>query len=415
MLAASLLRASMGIAGKIIQDEFAFSTQQIGWILSAFTLGYALFQIPWGYAGDRYGPRGVLSAAVLWSSLCTAAVGLVPRFQLGGWFSEALLFIVLWFLAGAGAAAVRSNANKTVGLWMAPRDRGIGSSAPLFGSAVGNSLAPILVAWTMQSWGWRTSFYSCGAIGLAVALAWQVFVRNSPEEHPDVNTAELELIREGRHATAAAARRESTSKRSPPWGKILRSRSIWVVALSNGCQAYGAYLFFNWFYIYLVRVRSLTLTQAGMASAAPYVSMALLSLAGGWVSDRLVPMLGKRRGRQTTVWIGMGCSAVLLWAGGHSSNNFLAIPLLAGAAGCNFFGATSLWAAAIDLAPNYCGSVSSLILTCGNFGGWLSPIMTAFIITRFGWTQALDFAALITILSGALFIIVNPGEVIEGD
>ena len=415
MMAASLQRASMGIAGKVIQDEFLFSTEKMGWILSAFSLGYAFFQIPWGYAGDRYGPRGVLAVSVLWCSLCTAAIGLAPRFQLGGWFSAAWVFMALRFLVGVGVAAVPSNCNKTVGLWMAPGKRGIGVSAPLVGSALGNTIAPILIAWTMQRWGWRWSFYLCGVIGLGVALSWLFFASNRPEEHPRVNAAELELIRGSKGDSVAAARRENASRRSPPWDKIIRSRSVWAVSLSNGCQGYAAYVFYNWFFIYLIRVRGLTLTQGGLGGAMPFISMALLSPAGGWVSDRLVRKFGKRRGRQLTVWLGMGCSAVLLWAGGHSANNLLAIPLLAGAAGFNFFGATQTWAACIDLAPNYSGSVSALSLTCANLGGWLSAIVTAFIATRFGWTQSLDFTALITILAGVLWIIADPSENIEGN
>src|SRR5436190_13147544 len=62
-------RMNLGIAGKYIQDEFAFDTQTMGWILSAFVLGYAIFQVPGGWLGDRFGPRHVLTAAIVWWSL----------------------------------------------------------------------------------------------------------------------------------------------------------------------------------------------------------------------------------------------------------------------------------------------------------------------------------------------------------
>ena len=46
-------RLNLSIAGKYIQDEYAFSNQTMGWILSAFVLGYAIFQVPGGWLGDR--------------------------------------------------------------------------------------------------------------------------------------------------------------------------------------------------------------------------------------------------------------------------------------------------------------------------------------------------------------------------
>jgi ACS family glucarate transporter-like MFS transporter len=108
-------------------------------------------------------------------------------------------------------------------------------------------------------------------------------------------------------------------------------------------------------------------------------------------------------------------SAPFLWLGSHAVNNILAILLLAGAAGFNFFSTSSIWAACIDIAPNYSGSLSGLMNTFGQLGGWLSPILTAYLATRFGWTHALDFAALVTLGSASFFMLVNADRSIEPD
>ncbi len=71
------------------------------------------------------------------------------------------------------------------------------------------------------------------------------------------------------------------------------------------------------------------------------------------------------------------------------------------------FAATSFWATCIDLTENYTASLSGLMNALGNFGGWLSPILTAYIATRFGWNRALDCAAMVTISSGLLWVLVN--------
>jgi MFS transporter, ACS family, glucarate transporter len=71
MLVTAFGRLNVSIAGKYLQDEFHFSTETMGWILGAFAFGYAIFQIPWGWAGDRFGPRVTLSTGLLCWALFT--------------------------------------------------------------------------------------------------------------------------------------------------------------------------------------------------------------------------------------------------------------------------------------------------------------------------------------------------------
>ena len=62
-------RMNMSVAARYIQLDFQFNNSQIGWILSAYVVGYALFQIPGGLLGDRFGPRKLLTFAVTgWSA-----------------------------------------------------------------------------------------------------------------------------------------------------------------------------------------------------------------------------------------------------------------------------------------------------------------------------------------------------------
>src|SRR5205823_12593695 len=74
------------------------------------------------------------------------------------------------------------------------RERGIGSSFLLAGVGAGGILAPMLVAWLVQISGWRTSFYVCGGLGILLVAVWIRFSSDRPQDHPAVNSAELELI-----------------------------------------------------------------------------------------------------------------------------------------------------------------------------------------------------------------------------
>jgi MFS transporter, ACS family, glucarate transporter len=194
---------------------------------------------------------------------------------------------------------------------------------------------------------------------------------------------------------------------------MLSSRSAWALVLSYFFIAYPAYIYYTWFFIYLVRVRGLSVAQTGLWGSTPFIAIILLSPIGGWLSDRLVARVGVRGGRRYAIWVGVGFSAIMLPAGGYVANNTLAILLLAGASGFNLFATTIWWATCNDITPNFSGSLSGLMNMSGNLGGWLSPILTAAIFTHFGWNMAFNFAGLMTLTSGLLWFLVRADETIE--
>jgi sugar phosphate permease len=67
------------------------------------------------------------------------------------------------------------------------------------------------------------------------------------------------------------------------------------------------------------------------------------------------------------------------------------------------------------MTPNYSGSLSGLMNTCANMAGGIAPVLTAYIATRFGWPQALDFAALVSFSAGVIWLFVNADANLEGE
>ena len=403
-------RLNLGIAAKYIQDEFAFNNETMGWILSAFVLGYALFQVPGGWAGDKIGPRRMLTFAIVWWSVFTALTALAPQLPLAGWFSVGWSFAIVRFLIGVGESAAYPNSAKIVSYWSAAGGRGVATSIFIAGLGVGGAVSPLGITWVMLHWGWRASFFLCAALGGVVALVWQLYARDHPEEHPGLNAEELKLLHRGQQTGGIAARRKSASV---PWRAIFRSRSAWALVLSYFFIAFPAYIYYTWFFIYLIRVRGLSVAQTGWWGSTPFIAIIMLAPLGGWLSDRLVGRIGVRGGRRYAIWVGVGCSAIMLPAGGYVANNTLAILLLAGASGFNLFATTIWWATCNDMTPNFSGSLSGLMNMSGNLGGWLSPILTAVIFTHFGWNMAFNFAGLMTLTSGLLWVLVRADETLE--
>jgi ACS family glucarate transporter-like MFS transporter len=398
-------RLNLGICGPYIQSEFHFNTQSMGWILSAFSLGYALFHVPGGWLGDRFGARGMLAFAVLWWSAFTAATAVAPQLPLIRTMGPAWAFACVRFFMGAGEAAAMPVGNKMMAYWFSDKERAFGTSVFLAGVGAGGLVAPPMISWIARHYGWRLSFFICGALGFAVSSAWYLYARNRPEQHADVNKAELLLIQSTGSSTDAASGSGKT-----PWGAILSDASVWGVTISHFCLVYPVYIFFTWFFIYMVKVRGVTISKASFWASAPFVANAILVPTWGWLSDWAVGTWGKRNGRRAAAWLAICLSAGLLWSGSHTTNITWSLLQLSVSAGFNFAASAMLWPVCNDITARFSGSVSGFMNTFGSLGGWLSPVLTGLIATRLGWSYALDFAALVTLMSGAAWFLVRADQ-----
>jgi ACS family glucarate transporter-like MFS transporter len=339
-------------------------------------------------------------------------MGAAPRFAASAGISVLLMFQIIRFFTGVGEAAVSPSCVRVIASWTNLKERGFASGLQSAGLGLGGTLTPIFIAWSTIHYGWRTSFYLCSALALLTVVIWRAYATDWPEEHKSVNEAELERIHPGTRSGDGARRQMSNAKRVP-WLRMLSSASVWGLILAYGCQGYAFYVYYNWFYFYAVKVRGLQMMEAAAWTSAPFLAMAVLSPVGGWFSDHLSRRSGRRQGRIYAVWLGMGVSALLLLTGSHLSITVIALPMIALAAGFNYFATSNFWASCIDLAPDFSASLSALMNTVGNVGGAISSTATAYLAVHQGWSRALDVAALITLGSGMLFSVVNAGRTIE--
>jgi MFS transporter, ACS family, glucarate transporter len=411
MAVTALNRLNLSIAGKYIEEEFSFSTISMGLVFSSFLWGYGLFQIPWGYVCDRFGPRRTLTASILCFAVGSGAMVFAPKFAATAGISALAVFRVVRFLTGIGEAAVSSNVTRVIASWTALRERGFASGLQVCGLGLGGTLTPIAIAWTMVHWGWRVSFAISAALAFLVVAIWHWYVTDWPEENPKVNEQELRIMHPKSSRGNMPRLQQAATK--VPWTKMLTSVSVWGLILGYGFQGYAFYVYYNWFYFYAVKVRGLHIMHAAAWTSAPFLAMALLSPVGGWFSDRVARVSDRRKGRLAAVWLGMGLAALLLYKGSHLSLTVVALPMIALAAGFTMFAASNFWAACIDLAPDYSASLSALMNTAGSLGGVVSSTVTASIAVHQGWSRALDMAAFITLGSGLLFTVVDANHTVE--
>jgi ACS family glucarate transporter-like MFS transporter len=396
-------RVNISVAGKALMPAFGLSAVEMGTVFSAFVLGYALFQIPGGWLGDRWGARLVLAAAVLWWSLFTVLTAVVAHPLIASSIGALGALLAVRFLIGVGEAAALPNFNRTVANWLAPSERGLGMGISIGGIGFGSAITPPLVAWLMTRYGWPVAFYATGAIGIVVAAAWYAMARDRPHEHSGVDAGELAHITQTTPATRTSS---SATDHSPalPFALLLKRPAVWFLTLSYTMLGYIAYIYLSWFFLYLVNVRHFSVLQGSIWAAGPFIAMAAGCPLGGWLSDRLTARHGRRIGRSGVGGTGLFLTAGFIYGGATTGDPYRAILLLSLGAGILYATVGAYWASTIDLSHRHSGALSGLMNMGANLGGVVSPTLTPLIGEAWGWPTALTVAAIVAVLGALLWI-----------
>ncbi len=403
-------RVNISIAAKFIMAEYDLSDVEFGWIFSAFVLGYALAQIPGGWLGDRYGPRRVLTAAILWWSAFTVLTAVAGDMAFASVTGVVGSFVIVRALTGIGEAAGPPNGNRMIANWVPARERALALGVAISGSPLGAALTPPLIVWIMTTWGWREAFYVSGAAGLVVALLFYRLTRDTPGEHPRVNAAERDLV-----APDAPAPLTSARSLAVPWRRILASRDLWFLTAAYVVLGYTVYFYFAWFFLYLVDERGFSLARGGLYTMAPFLASAVAGPIGGWLSDRLCVRYGKRVGRCGLSFVSMSVTGVLFLIGAVTEDAVLAVVVLSASIGSLYLSLSSFWAVTIDLSQRYAGTVSGFMNMGGNLGGTVSPTLTPYLAQQFGWSTALSVIGVLCLLGALCWLGVHPDRAIADD
>jgi len=394
-------RVNISVAGRSIATEYGLSNVQLGYVFSAMLVGYALFQTVGGRLADRFGPRRVLTAGVVWWGIFTGLTALVPS-TIGG---ALFLFIAIRFLLGAGEAVVYPSSNQFVARWIPAHERGTANGWIFAGVGAGAGLSPPLITYIMLHYGWRSSFWACAIIGLIAGMIWYLMARDEPAQHPWVAASELATIRSGLPVeTDLGTERAGLI----PWGIVLRSREVWAVTLSYFSFGYTAWIFFSWFFIYLAQVRGLNLKSSAFYAMLPPVAMSVCSFLGGAISDRLAKWHGPRLGRCGLAAFSIALAGIFIAFGSQVDSARVASLVLAGGAGALYLSQSSFWSVSADIAGKSSGSVSGFMNMGAQVGGAVTASLTPAIAARFGWTASFLAAAGLCLLGAAAWLMVDP-------
>ncbi len=321
-------RQAMTLVGPSIKADFGIKNEGFGWVLAAFSLSYALFQVPAGYLADRSDVRLVYAWAVGWWSLAAAALAVSPT-----------LGILMMFraLLGMGESFNWPCALRATSAVLPPADRSLGNGIFNSGAAVGAVLTPLVVPKLSLWYGWRASFAIVASLGLIWVIGWLVMTRGPnrrllagrgssrrlPADELGGEPSNLSpavrwafggvlavsaligssAVRFGLPAIwwaiaglmvgllIAARALPAPSLKGMDWaealGEVVRFRRFWVLVVVSISINVCWHFLINWLPTYLKDDRGMSYLASGMWSALPFLAADFGNLGGGALSRML--------------------------------------------------------------------------------------------------------------------------------
>ena len=377
-------RMAMATAIPYIAKEFNMTPVAMGVVMSAFFVGYATFQIPGGILADKFGPRKVITGAVLWWSVFTFITGSVHS-----------LFNMIWIrvLFGIGEGIAPAATWKACAVWSPANKRSATNALMMCSNVLGPALTPLLVTAVMAAWGWRTVFYSLMFPGLLLAVWIWFGVTDDPAQRKGITETELEELRVD---TALGA-----SKGGVKMGfwEVLRQEPVWksfCILFFSNITAWG---FQSWLPSYLVRARGISLSQLGIMASLPFFAGTVGWILGGWVSDhpfkhnRKIPLIAAQ-------WV----TAILLYKT-YTAQSINALLFWETAAGFSlYFNNGVVFGLPISaISKEIAGRAMGFVNTAGQIAGFLSPLIIGYLVQISGG-GARSFDTAFMFLIGAILV-----------
>ncbi|MHB8519622.1 MAG: MFS transporter [Limisphaerales bacterium] len=398
-------RATISFAMPLISDELHINEAQQGILLSAFFWSYALMQMPVGWCADRVNLRWLYAGAfVLWSM----AQGLI------GLARSLTALVSFRVLLGFGESIYLPGGSKIVSLLFSRADRGLPSGVFDAGTRTGLVIEGLLVPWMLTRFGWRATFMVVGFSAVVWLVPWLVVTpRRLQADRAGIATPAGKPLSDRHTVPAAEVAVRTTGNRRGVWsraGALLTDRNLLGICLGFFCFDYYWYLLLTWLPNYLVKVRHLTIFQAGLGAALPFLVFGASEPIGGWIADRLVRAgwdeTRTRKGIVTVAFL----TGLFLIPAARVADAKAAFALLLAASLVGLSTGNLLVILQSCAPPRDIGLWTGIYNFVGNIAGILAPIVTGFLIVKTGSYSAAFVLAAVMLAAGQLCYWLIVGE-----
>lgn len=373
-------RQMIGVLKPTLQAELHWTEADFAQIVFWFQVAYAIGYISFGKIVDLVGARlGYAIAIVIWT-VSHMAHGLA---------STVTQFALARFGLGIGESGNFPAGIRAVADWFPQRERAFAIGLFNAGANVGAIITPLLVPFLVLMFDWRMAFYLTGILGVVWLIAWWLIYRH-PGEHPKVTPAELAWIQ-----------RDPADPAKPMgWRRLLSVRETWAYALGKFFIDPIWWFFLFWLPGYLFERYQLDLKTFGLPLAAVYLISDVGSIAGGWLSSRLIGRgWSVNRARKTTLFICALCVLPIYFA--QSIDSLWGAVLVIGlATAAHQAFSANLYTLPSDVFPRSAvGSVVGIGGMVGAIGGMSMALFTGYILQSTG-----SYNLLFAICASAYFV-----------
>lgn len=373
-------RVNFSVSTPAIRQTFGFSLEQIGAILFAWSIVYALFNFPGGWFVDRLGLRRGLVVTLGWWSIFTIATPFAR--SLGAWYA-------IRGLMGAGEAAIWPLNAKCAGAWAPPNRRSLfftwAGSGQYVGPFVGNALAGLILV----HYGWQSTFIVFGIAGLLILPLWLLVVRDRPSDAVAHEPPDWEGVR-----------------------RVIFSRTGIGMLLVYLTFGYILFTFLNWVPSYMYYTFHTGILKsalwASLAAGFGWLGFILSGPLNDWLAGRLDRLTARRIGAVVPMIGAIVCMLASLVSAraGHAGTTAIAL----GFAQLLMNMTVGAWAVnVIDISPNHAstGFVYGIYNGVLNLMGALDSLIVPWIATHFGFPLAFGSAMLFMLIfiAGMLFVV----------
>jgi MFS family permease len=374
-------RSTLAIGNLKIREAFGINATEIGALQSAWSVSFALAQLPIGLMIDRIGSRRLLGwGLVLWSA-AQAAGGLLVGFT---------SFLCSRIALGIFESPAFPGAVRTVSNWFHPRDRGRPTGVYTIGGDLGRVIGTPVLTGLMLVFGWREMFVIIGAVGLLGAVAWFAFYRD-----PDP----ARMAQGDRDYLAENQAGQSGPVTVENWKKLFRHRSMWGMILGAFCSGYAIWMYGTWLPAYLEMQHHVSIAKTGLLAMIPLAASIVGSLVGGYATDRLAHSgMSLVASRKVPAALGYVASSACCAVAAAVTELGIALTFISASMFFLSFAQSGKWTLVTAIAPqSYAASVSSIQNFGSYIGGTVSPLLTGLVVDETG-----SFVLALIICSGVM-------------
>lgn len=397
-------RANIGIVLPYIKKEFSLSNFEAGSLASLFFVGYSISQIPAGMWFRKRGIRGLVTSAMVVTSVFTGLIGT----------ATSAFFIQLYrFGLGVAEGPCPIGVTAVINNWFPPKEKGTATGIYIAAGKFAPVIVPPLTVWVMMELGWRGVFFAFTIPGVLLALVWYIFIKDRPEESPFCSEAEVAYIRE----TDPKQNEVKVIKERKSLGmldKFIRTKklelidtnrevflswNLWADAIGYFCLISIVYGLLTWIPSYLINERHLSLIKMGFVASAPWVGAVLGSFFGGMISDKLLDAR-----RKPLMLVSTLATACMMYALMNLSNNPTEIAIVLFLTGFLLsLGYANYSSYPMGLTTKKTFPVAiGLVNSFGSLGGFFAPMAAGYFLDTLGYTAVFTYfgiSALISLLA----------------